>query len=109
MPTYQYECDKCDLEKEIIKPMSESADIEICDQCNNPMRRIYSSNIQFVGAKVKDAEYYHSFGEVVKSDNHRKELMKKHNVIEVGSETPKNIKKYTERHRLERLKKDYED
>jgi len=87
--------------------MADSRRIELCPDCQKEMRRIYSANLEFLGTKVKDAEYYPSFGQVVKSDYQRKELMKKHNVIEVGNEKPDRARYYMNRDRLERLKKPY--
>lgn len=109
MPDYPYACEPCGLEEEIVKPMSEAGDTVLCPSCGKSMRRIWSASVQFSGTSVKDAEYYHAFGEVVKSDNHRKELMKKHNAVEVGSESAQSVRHHTERYRLEKLKKDYDE
>jgi putative FmdB family regulatory protein len=106
---YDYLCEKCDKEAEVVKPMADSSRIENCPDCGNEMRRLYSAKVHFVGTKVKDAEYYPSFGEVVKNDYHRKELIKKHNVIEIGNEKPDRVKYYAERHRKEKLAKGYLD
>ena len=89
--------------------MAESSTPEHCDQCGNQVDRIFSPNIQFLGASVKDAEYYPSFGKVIKNDYQRKEEMKRHNVIEVGNEKPTQIRHYTERYRKAKLAADYED
>lgn len=106
---YDYECEKCDKREEIIKPMANASDPEFCQSCGNRLIRIYSSNIHLTGTKVKDAEYYHAFGKVIKNDYERSEEIKRRGVIEVGNETPENTRKYTERYRKEKIAKDYED
>jgi hypothetical protein len=73
------------------------------------MERVFSASVHFIGTKVQDAEYYPSLGRVVKNNYERSELMKKHNLIEVGNEKPERARHYTERYRKEKLAKDYED
>jgi putative FmdB family regulatory protein len=50
MPTYEYACIECDLDKEVVKPFSEADSAEICEKCGCPMTRVYGSfGIQFKG------------------------------------------------------------
>lgn len=109
MPLYDYCCEKCDANHEVIKPMSEHKRQEPCPACGNVMQRLYSTQVQFMNTKVKDAEYYHAFGKVIKNDYHRSEEMKRRNVIEIGSEKPDRVREHTERYRKAKLSRDYED
>lgn len=109
MPIYDYHCEKCDLDVEISKSMSDSRNVEKCTQCGNTLDRVWNANVHFVGTKVTDAEYYPSLGKVIKSNYHRSEEMKRNNLIEVGNEKPDRIRYYTERYRKEKLAKDYDD
>ena len=106
---YDYECDMCGGKFEVIKPMSECATEELCKKCNITARRVWSSKVELHNTKVKDAEYYHSLGVVVKNDRHRKELIKRHGLVEVGNESSKSIKYHSEKHRLAKLARDYEE
>lgn len=107
--TYEYTCDKCDLDTEVVKPMSESSNPESCEQCGNNLRRVYSSNIQIMGAKTRDAEYYVPFDKVIKNDRERRYEIEKRGLIEIGNEKPERARHYMERDRKARLAKDYED
>lgn len=42
MPIYEFACDKCETEREVDCPMSESGQEVICS-CGIPMRRVYSA------------------------------------------------------------------
>ena len=106
---YDYECDKCSKAFEVVKPMAESGSKEVCGDCGNNLRMIFSAKTLFAGTSVKDAEYYPSLGKVIKNDYHRKEEIRKHGLIEVGNETPKAIRHHTEKHRLAKIAKDYDD
>jgi hypothetical protein len=55
---YLFKCESIDCEnrnKELIieKPMSESGTEEICQECKNPLTRIYGSAIKPAGDKNK--------------------------------------------------------
>jgi len=41
MPVYEFACDKCEVLKEVDRPMSQSGQEVICS-CGIPMRRIFS-------------------------------------------------------------------
>ena len=40
MPNYQYRCEKCGNEPEVMKPMAESHIAELCNMCNQIMMRV---------------------------------------------------------------------
>lgn len=51
MPTYEYSCITCDLNKEIIKPFSQADSLESCDKCGESMIKVYGTfGIQFKGS-----------------------------------------------------------
>ena len=109
MPTYDYFCDKCDKDYEVIKSIKEYDGKDQCPACENIGTRIFSCNIQFIGTKVEDAEYNPAFGKVVKNKYERNELAKKFNVIEIGNENPNKIHANFDKQREEKRKKAYED
>lgn len=109
MPTYDWNCEKCDKEIEIVKSIKEYTSDEHCPDCGNPMQRIFSHNVQFIGTAVQDAEYYHSLGTIVKNKHHRSELIRKHGLVEVGNEKPDRARYYMNRNRLEKIAKAYDD
>jgi len=105
---YEYACDQCVRQFEVVKPMSESSRMELCE-CGAEARRLYSARVEHLGAKVKDQEYYHSLGQVVKSDRHRREIIKRYGLVEVGNEKPARARHHMEKSRLERIKKRWEE
>jgi len=49
MPTYEYQCPKCDALRSMIHPMSENPALE-CIVCNTPMKRTFKiGGVSFVG------------------------------------------------------------
>ena len=51
MPTYEYNCVDCNINKEIPKPITQCDTIELCEKCGNAMNKVYSSfGIQFKGS-----------------------------------------------------------
>ena len=80
MPIYEYACKKCGKREEKINTISCHASGPIC--CDETMRQVYGS--YYVHSDFKPY-VDHNMGEkpvVVKSKQHRKQLMKKHNVTE---------------------------
>jgi len=50
MPTYEYACIECDIDKEVVKSFSEADSTEVCEKCGCPMNKVYGSfGIQFKG------------------------------------------------------------
>jgi len=109
MPTYEYECEKCDVVFEVTKAISEYKTPENCEACGNVARKLVSRPAGFVGEKVEDAEYNPGLGMVTKSRNHRKEIAKRKNLEEVGSERPEVIHNYFDKARETKRKKAYDE
>ncbi len=102
---YEYLCDRCNLAKDVIRPVSEYNATENCTACNNPMRKIFSKT-QLYGLNDK-AEYNYSLGMVVKNKQHMKQIAKERGLIEVGTESPETIKKYAQKTKEERYNKSW--
>lgn len=109
MPTYSYECLKCDVEFEVIKSISEYNSPEHCQTCGNIAKKLVSSGIFFTGTKIEDAEYNPGLGVITKSKKHRDELAKRKNLIEIGTETPETIHKHHDKAREDKRKKSWDD
>ena len=41
MPTYDFKCDDCELETEIVRSMKDTSDV-LCEKCSKPMRQVIS-------------------------------------------------------------------
>lgn len=89
--------------------MEQASRLEVCEECGAEARRLWSSKVELHNTKVKDAEYYHSLGVVVKNDYHRKELIRKHGLVEVGNEKPERARYHMEKARKERIKKRWDE
>ncbi len=108
MAIYDYSCQKCDKDYEIIKSIKEYSGNDPCPSCGNIGQRIIKS-VVFYGEKVQNAEYNPGLGKIVKNKYHRSELTKQMNVIEIGNEKPEVIHKKFDKDRSEKLKKSWED
>lgn len=106
---YEYACDQCPLQFEVIKPMALASSNEACPECGAQARRLWSSKIELHKTAVKDAEYYHSLGRVVKNDRERSELIKRYGLVEIGNERPDRARHHMEKDRKERIRKRWED
>lgn len=110
MPTYDFQCLKCDKPFEVIQSIKAYEGSGSCPTCGNTSReRIFSSKIQFIGASVENAEYNPAFGQVVKNKNHRAELAKQKGLIEIGTEKPSTIHKHFDDARADRRKRSWDE
>lgn len=52
MATYDYTCGVCDKSVSVIRSISDPEGYYECDACNEPLKRVYSSNVgvQFNGS-----------------------------------------------------------
>jgi len=88
---YEYHCERCDKNFDVHKHHDQHRRQEYCPQCKAIGIRRYRIARPIIDKT--SAEYYPSLGTVVKSKSHRKELMKIHNLEEVGNETSDTIHK----------------
>lgn len=103
---YPYKCDPCKIEFDIIKPIRDCSNEEFCPECKIKARRIYSFS-QIMVDRTKP-EYYHSFGKVVKNKREKEYLMKKHDVVEIGNESPDKMHRTFEKQRNEKRKNSWD-
>lgn len=109
-PTYEYSCEPCNNNYEVIKTMSSYDGKDPCPSCGEIGCRIFSSNVHFIGQSVQNAEYNPGLGCVVKNKYHRAELCKAKNLEEIGNESPVKIKEKYKKERQERIdKRHYSD
>ena len=109
MPIYDFYCDKCDLEYEIVQSIKEYTGKWSCTACGNETRRIYTHcSFHFTGTKIEDAEFNPGLGKITKSKRHREELAKQMGVVEIGNEKPETIHKHFDSSRADKLKKSWE-
>lgn len=109
MPTYDYDCEKCDKPYDVVRSITEydkNGPIDECPQCGNIGNRVFSVTT-FLGEKVESSEYNHGLGCVVKNKKHREEICKKKGLVEIGNEKPSQVRKNTERERKEKSSKPY--
>ena len=109
MPTYEYLCEKCDVEYEIIKSLKEYKREEQCPTCGNIGNRIFSPNVYFTGTKIEDSEWNIGLGAVTKSKKHRDEIAKRKNLVELGNENPETVHNIFDKQRADKRKKAYDD
>jgi putative FmdB family regulatory protein len=51
MPIYEYACEKCQTQTEIMKPVSRMANEEPCEVCKTPMQKLISkSSFRLIGS-----------------------------------------------------------
>jgi putative FmdB family regulatory protein len=81
---YEYLCERCNLAVDIVKSVKEYNSKEYCTACSGEMIKLLSAP-QLSGFNDK-AEFNPAFGTIVKNRQHRKELAKRHGLIEVGNE-----------------------
>lgn len=109
MPLYEYFCEKCDIQYDIIKSIKEYKRDDQCPMCGNIGDRIFSKDITFLGTKIEDAEFNVGLGTITKSKKHRDELAKRMNLVEIGNEKPDTVHKIFDNARAEKRKKAYDD
>jgi len=108
LPTYVFDCEKCDKEFELIRPIKEYKDPGECPDCGNIGKKVVTMPYAFIGASVENPEYNPGLGCIVKNKKHREELCKIKNVVEIGNEKPNTIHKSFEKQREEKRKKVWE-
>ena len=105
MPTYSYNCLKCDAQFDVIKPLRSLDDDELCSSCSGvAQRRISRTN--FTNAGDWKPTYNPAFGCVVNSRAHQRELltMRKgegREMIEIGNEPLEKLHKRYDTQRQE--------
>jgi putative FmdB family regulatory protein len=104
MPTYDYDCEKCDKPYSVIKSIKTYDGKDECPTCSNVGRRVFSCKVQFIGTKVEEAEFNVGLGAITKSKKHRDEIAKRKGAIEIGNEAPATVHNYFDKSRAEKRK-----
>lgn len=86
---YEYSCSNCSLETEITKAIVDFEREEFCNACGKIMiRAVCPQKVYFAGTKPTDAYFHPSLGQVVRGEQHAKQIAKDRKLIEVGNEDP---------------------
>lgn len=112
MPTYDWLCEKCDLEYETIESIKERQGPYKCTQCGNQCIRSFKRcKFHFTGTKIEDAEFNPGLGQITKSKAHREELSKKLGVVEIGNDfkSADSVHEKFDSSRNEKLKKSWDE
>lgn len=105
---YCYECE-CGEEFEVCKSVRQIDDPEHCPHCDRVARRVMSSSVFFIGAKVEDAEYNPGLGQVIRNKKHREEVAKQKGLIEIGNQDVHSMSETFAKQRQEKRAKAYDD
>ncbi len=105
---YPYHCDECGLEQDIVKPVSECSNPEKCKDCDSLLRRVYTAPLLY-GTSVYEANHNPALGQTFTSKRQEQYYKDKHNLIEVGNESTKVMKRDIESERRKRLDSGYDD
>ena len=101
---YLYHCEKCNADVDVWKSVAEFERAEPCPTCGLEMNRKICAPRGFINASVENAEYNPGLGCVVKNRNHRQEICKQRNLIEVGNEKPATIHSEADRTLADKLR-----
>lgn len=106
---YLYKCPDCLKEFEVIKSVKDLDNKEFCPDCGfEGFRKMVPVN--FNGAsfwRQEQGQFNPAFGCEVKSQRHKKDLMKKHNCVEIGTETQESMYRHTELKAAKEREKSY--
>lgn len=54
MPTYEYNCVECKVNKEVPKSFKDADTVELCEKCGNAMNKVYGT----FGINLKGPGFY---------------------------------------------------
>jgi len=108
MAIYDYSCQKCDKDFEVIKSIKEYDGKDQCPTCGNIGQRLIKP-VVFYGEKVQNAEYNIGLGKVTKNKKHREELAKRIGAVEIGNEKPEVIHKTFDKAREEKHRRSWDE
>lgn len=93
--TYEYKCNSCEHSFDVTKNVKYMDIDEPCPKCGTICERIFRPKIHLSNTKVQDSYYNHGLGQVVKNDQHARQIAKEKGLIEVGNEKVEKHVKYT--------------
>lgn len=83
MPLYPYSCDPCGVEKDVITPVGFMA---ACPKCGKPMKRLFHARFGINRGPVPNGGHFdENLGCFIRSNTHRKEVMREQGVNEKPS------------------------
>lgn len=82
---YDFYCDRCQLEKELVQSIKEYDGLCHCDNCADPMRRIFTPT-QLIGTSVQSPEFNPGLGMVTRSKKHAKDEARARGLELVGND-----------------------
>lgn len=109
MPTYLYECSSCCSAEEVVKPISQIDEQELCTTCAKPMNRIITAVQISPTAKAFEAHHNWAFGKVVTSKRQLEEERRRvsgetgREIVEVGTDDLKSVKKTKKKYTVDGL------
>lgn len=108
---YLYACEKCDIEFDVSKPLSDLDRAESCTNCGNIASRQVTAPMCLIGTAVESPEYNHGLGCVTKSSKHRAEIAKSRGLVEIGSDfsSSEKLQNHYDKVREDKRNKSYED
>lgn len=112
MPIYDFMCEKCDLEYEVVQSIKEYDGNWTCTQCKGKCVRIYTyCTFHHTGAKIEDAEFNPGLGCITKSKAHREEIAKRKGAVAIGNDfhAPDSVHKHFDSDRETKIKKSWDD
>ena len=98
---YEYFCEKCQLAKEVVKPVCDYDKGETCDSCGEIMQK--KLFVPYLTGCNDSKEYNYSIGEWCTRQDMRK-IAKERGLVEVGTEKPETIEKHANKIKEEKQK-----
>lgn len=84
---YAYKCSKCDAQFDIVKSVKDIDLAEHCHKCQAPaIREFTPKKLHLSKTTVRHAEFNPGLGQVVKNDYHKKEILKRKGLVEIGND-----------------------
>lgn len=99
MPRYDYQCPECLREREVVKPISQLDESELCEKCQKQMVRVLTAVQLSPKIKLFEPHFNHGLGRRVNSQRDINEELKKikgetgKEIVEVGNDNLDSVKK----------------
>ena len=92
---YQFKCPQCGKYEEVIRPVSECHELNVCKPCGQPMDRVFS--VLQVNVPHTNTYYDNGLGATIRNEQDKRNAIKRiegetgQKLVEVGNE---NLKKH---------------
>ena len=94
---YTYVCDKCELERDIIKSYKLLDRKEPCISCNETMHRVFRAGELYLYGFKNNEHFNHGLNRWVDSTKHAEQIAKTMGMIPVGNDKQKSLKPGSDR------------